>query len=134
MLPDRVSNPGPLTYESGALPIALRGVLKILRKRGEIAPYEHFLLLSTILCYLLLDFYVKRRTIFSLRDKQLFEITESELTRVNCIFILMVNGYTFRTSYSAFSFDAFFFKGRLVVLLFYVHGKHLMSCRDDQLT
>ena len=25
MLPDRVSNPGPLTYESGALPSALRG-------------------------------------------------------------------------------------------------------------
>ena len=25
MLPDRVSIPGPLTYESGALPIALRG-------------------------------------------------------------------------------------------------------------
>ena len=25
MLPDRVSNPGPLTYESGALPIALCG-------------------------------------------------------------------------------------------------------------
>ena len=25
MLPDRVSNPGPLTFESGALPIALRG-------------------------------------------------------------------------------------------------------------
>ena len=25
MLPDRVSNSGPLTYESGALPIALRG-------------------------------------------------------------------------------------------------------------
>ena len=25
MLPDWVSNPGPLTYESGALPIALRG-------------------------------------------------------------------------------------------------------------
>ena len=25
MLPDRVSNPGSLTYESGALPIALRG-------------------------------------------------------------------------------------------------------------
>ena len=25
MLPDRVSNPGLLTYESGALPIALRG-------------------------------------------------------------------------------------------------------------
>ena len=25
MFPDRASNPGPLTYESGALPIALRG-------------------------------------------------------------------------------------------------------------
>ena len=25
MLPDRVSNPGPLTYESDTLPIALRG-------------------------------------------------------------------------------------------------------------
>ena len=25
MLPDRVSNPGSLTYESDALPIALRG-------------------------------------------------------------------------------------------------------------
>ena len=25
MLPDRVPNPGPLTYESDALPIALRG-------------------------------------------------------------------------------------------------------------
>ena len=29
MLPDQVSNPGPLTYESGALPIALRGPAKI---------------------------------------------------------------------------------------------------------
>ena len=32
MLPDRVSNPGPLTYESGALPIALRGPAVL--KRG----------------------------------------------------------------------------------------------------
>ena len=30
MLPDRVSNPGPLTYESGALPIALRGPAPVL--------------------------------------------------------------------------------------------------------
>ena len=29
MLQDRVSNPGPLTYESGALPIALRGPVRI---------------------------------------------------------------------------------------------------------
>ena len=26
MLPDRVSNPGPLTYESSDLPIAVRGL------------------------------------------------------------------------------------------------------------
>ena len=31
MLPDQVSNPGPLTYESGALPIALRGPANVLR-------------------------------------------------------------------------------------------------------
>ena len=29
MLPDRVSNPGPLAYESGALPIALRGPARV---------------------------------------------------------------------------------------------------------
>ena len=33
MLPDRVSNPGPLTYESGALPIALRGPATIKYKK-----------------------------------------------------------------------------------------------------
>ena len=32
MLPDRVSNPGPLTYESGALPIALRSPANVLSK------------------------------------------------------------------------------------------------------
>ena len=31
MLPDRVSNPGPLTYESGALPIALRGPAYVMK-------------------------------------------------------------------------------------------------------
>ena len=30
MLPDRVSNPGPLNYESDALPIALRGPAQFL--------------------------------------------------------------------------------------------------------
>ena len=32
MLPDRVSNPGPLTYESGALPIALRGPALVMKE------------------------------------------------------------------------------------------------------
>ena len=46
MLQDRVSNPGPLTYESGALPIALRGpaiiygVLAVLSAIGLCNQYE----------------------------------------------------------------------------------------------
>ena len=62
-------------------------MLKILWKRGEIAPEEQFLLLSAVFCYmyLMLDFYAKTRSRFSLRDKRLFEITEVEITRVDCI-------------------------------------------------
>ena len=45
---------------------------------------EKFLLLSTIFSYLMLDFYVKTRVRFSLRDKRLFEITEVDITRVDC--------------------------------------------------
>ena len=62
-------------------------MLKILWKGGEIAPEEQFLLLSRIFCYLMLDFYVKTRIRFSLRDKRLFEITEVEITRVDCTFV-----------------------------------------------
>ena len=60
-------------------------MLKILWNRGEIAPEEQFLLLFTIFSYLMLDFYVKTRIGFSLRDKRLFEITEVEITRVDCM-------------------------------------------------
>ena len=60
-------------------------MLKILWKMGEIAPEEQFLPLSTIFYYLMLDFYVKTGIRFSLRDKRLFEITEVEITRVDCI-------------------------------------------------
>ena len=52
---------------------------------GDIAPDEQFLPISTIFCYLKLDFYVKTGIRFSLRDKRLFEITEVEITRVDCI-------------------------------------------------
>ena len=38
MLPDQVSNPGPLTYESGALPIALRGPARICKKAIRAIP------------------------------------------------------------------------------------------------
>ena len=66
-------------------------MLKILWKRGKIAPEEQFLPLSTIFYYLMLDFYVKTGIRFSLRDKRLFEITEVEITRVDCIFLFMSN-------------------------------------------
>ena len=61
-------------------------MLKILWKRGEIAPEKQFLLLSTIFCCLMLDYYVKKKMMrFSLRDKRLFEITKVEIMRVDCI-------------------------------------------------
>ena len=63
-------------------------MLKILWKRGEIAPEEQFLLLCTIFCYLMLDCYVKTGIRISLRDKRVFEITEVEITRVDCTMIL----------------------------------------------
>ena len=40
MLPDRVSNPGPLTYESGALPIVLRGPARAIVKEEVLLVYE----------------------------------------------------------------------------------------------
>ena len=40
MLPDRVSNPGPLTYESGALPIALRGPPELAREFDRSRVFE----------------------------------------------------------------------------------------------
>ena len=60
-------------------------MLKILWKTGEIAPEGNLssLLLSTIFCYLMLDSYVR----FSLRDKPLFEITDVEITNVDCIIV-----------------------------------------------
>ena len=68
MLPDRVSNPGPLTYESGALPIALRGPAKSELERknrtahiygisnanfeNSIASHFYYLLCKTEICYI----------------------------------------------------------------------------------
>ena len=62
-----------------------KDILKILWKRGEIAPQEQFLLFSTIFCYLFLDFHIKTGTRISLRDERLFEISKVEITRVDCI-------------------------------------------------
>ena len=47
---------------------------------------------STIFCYLLFDFRVEEGTRFPLRDNQLFEIREDEITRVNCMLSPRQNG------------------------------------------
>ena len=52
---------------------------------GEIAPEEQFHPLATIFYYLMLNFYVKTGIRLSLRDKRLFEITDDEITRIDCI-------------------------------------------------
>ena len=41
MWSDRVSNPGPLTYESGALPTALRGLAREKGGTGNQTDYEN---------------------------------------------------------------------------------------------
>ena len=66
-------------------------MLKILWKRGEIAPEEQFLLLFSLFCYLMLDFYVKTGIGFSIRDKRLFEITEVEIARVDCMLFVALS-------------------------------------------
>ena len=59
-------------------------LIEILWKRGEIAPYEQFLLFSIIFCYLLLDFHVTTGT-RKISNKLLFEISKVEIMRVDCI-------------------------------------------------
>ena len=62
MLPDRVSNLGPLTYESGTLPIALRGpagllLLKINQCGMNVCILLIFHCLDVKFC--LVNFYIK---------------------------------------------------------------------------
>ena len=71
----------------------------MLWKRGEIAPEEQFLLLPTIFCYRMVDLYVRARIRFTLRDKRLFEIIEVEITRVDCIFNIVLFFFFFVTSW-----------------------------------
>ena len=47
------------------------------------------LIFSTIFYCLLVDLSVKTGTRFSLRDKRLFEISEVEMTKVDCIYLFM---------------------------------------------
>ena len=72
-----------MTMPTGLLKLEI--YIENIVEKGEIAPQEQFLLFSTIFCNLILDFCVKTRTRFFLPDKQLFEVTEVEITRVDCI-------------------------------------------------
>ena len=66
--------------------LEVRDILKnIVEKRrncslGAISPLFHNI-------FYMLDFHVKVGTRFSLRDKRLFEISEVEITRVNCTYV-----------------------------------------------
>ena len=64
----------------------VRDILKILWKRGAISPLFHNILLPVVRFSCL-----NRDTIFSLRDKRLFEISEVEITRADCI-LLSIHG------------------------------------------
>ena len=100
-------------------------MLKILWKRGEIAPEEQLLLLSTIFSYLMLDIYVKTRIRFSLRDKRLFEITEVEITRVDCKLILcFIKFFTLFTCLGWFE--------QLVILTFHRYRHHIGSLSKER--
>ena len=92
MLPDRVSNPRPLTYKSGALPIALRG------------PAQFVMSLK-------------------IWQSMAYSVCHAPTSMTPEIIIVTT--------------DVILMSKRFVVvvaLLFYVHGKHLRSCRDCQLT
>ena len=61
MLPDPVSNPGPLTYESGALPIALRGPAAQKETPSKTPPPHHvWLLIQSRLTALLTSLIARR--------------------------------------------------------------------------
>ena len=59
--------------------LEIRDILKILWKRGAISPFFHNILLPVV------RFSSLGGIRFSLRDKRLFEISDVEITRVNCI-------------------------------------------------
>ena len=80
--------PSAPKFKCNLTPLQKIYILKLLLKRGIIAPEKQFLLLFTIF-YLLLWFYVRTGARISFRDKRLFEITEVEIARVDftCITI-----------------------------------------------
>ena len=59
MLPDRVSNTGPLAYESGALPIALRGpsTIKAVNRLTAYINQEQHIIQRSIEFDLISDFF-----------------------------------------------------------------------------
>ena len=98
-------------------------MLKILWKMGEIAPEEQFHPLSTIFYYLMLNFYVKTGIRFSLRDKRLFEITEVEITRVDCILKSQLSLFQYKPCISEAFCILILVQDRRTVLIMYLQER-----------
>ena len=88
MLPDRVSNPGPLTYESGALPIALRGPALLMRHlvigQCQKAPNFSAFHWSPHACLITIgQHFVTMRVVHLQKRTETSLITESDQSRAN---------------------------------------------------
>ena len=110
MLPDRVSNPGPLTYESGALPTALRGPAP--KEKSE-----HSLQCLPIHLSLLDSFCIEKRKccifktiiltllhsewpkLYGVLAKTLWSFGHAECNRVNLRCPSYLNSYTISTTF-----------------------------------
>ena len=113
MLPDRVSNPGPLTYESGALPIALRA--RLVGQGPTVLAVGAWVGGCLDIFSLIYPFFPLSPSLWETARYRLKYCLKRPLNpkptnQPGCRELLNV------------------------ALLFYVHDKHLRSCRDCQLT
>ena len=83
MLPDRVSNPGPLTYESGALPIALRGP-------AYVCVCMIFLFISGSWQA---DVYMKTEMKYKSKNERELKLSKGKAIRFLCIFVKRTRQY-----------------------------------------
>ena len=77
----------------------------------------------------MLEVMLNRDQIFTLRDKRLFEITDVEITRVDCNFLPM------RQSFFCFSGGAgkFFLAHRIRISAFYLTDNSFLTYETDDL-
>ena len=80
---DRVSNPGPLTYESDALPTALRGPAK----PGGKVLLRMVLMNAALSCSLVLNVYISRSVDSVFTPNQRFRLTPVHIFNVLVLII-----------------------------------------------